>query len=160
MDGSLLSPANLPPFLPPLPPGLPLPTVTAGTNVSAGGGVPGAFWLSGVENDAWDSATCVRLEGPMGLPVTNNGLLCAPSAGPFRRIALAPTAPPDLASYDMWLVEVTANSSSRVRAPPAGTASYGSFVAALPAGAGAQRREYWVHWTAAGGARTDPESFT
>lgn len=159
-DGSLLSPATLPPILPPLPPGLPLPTATAGANMSVGGGVPGAFWLSGVDNEAWDNATCVRLEGPMGLPVTNNGLLCAPAAGPFRRVVVTPTAPPDLATYDMWLVEVAANRSSRVRAPAAGSASYGNFVAVLPADTGVQRREYWMHWTAAGGARTDPESLT
>jgi hypothetical protein len=77
-DGSLLSPATLAPFggASGFPPAFPL-----------GSPWVGATLHSGVSSSLFDPAECVRLQGPQasGFPTSNNAVVCAPSAGTFRR---------------------------------------------------------------------------
>jgi hypothetical protein len=86
-DGTMLSPATLAPYLGPLglPPAFP-----------AGAAWAGATLHSGVGNDLLDPSECGYLRGPAAFPTANNAVVCAPSAGTFRRLYVSTSAPAEL----------------------------------------------------------------
>ncbi|PNH08720.1 Fibrocystin-L, partial [Tetrabaena socialis] len=145
-DGSLLSAAALAPYL----------DWRASTSPSAAaaafpatGPWAGATWHSATgPTSLHDPADCLLLVGPTGQPTTNAGAVCAPRAGPSRRLVVNELQPPELVGRDLVVVDSVTNRS--VAVAQSDWNEGGGYVVALRAG-----REYWLQWRTGDGARLD-----